>query len=222
MGQRSNNRKGWGGGGSSTPDSLTAAYPFAQIYIGAGAFTSAVTDSAIFVPGQQIGAAVNDTEDCWAFDDAAQQDIYARWSFANLPINLTDPQFKIFPEFKQNAVVSKPNPAEFGIFEYSIGVNADGNDSVYLMDGTLIAAASEVEAEFVSFAVGTGTATKSVALTTISGDGLPLNSINKNNIRFRILRTPGEAGDTFANEIFFYGMAVQFKTDFNNVAQWDV
>lgn len=220
MGQRSSNRKGWGSSAIATADGLNGAYPYAQIYIGAGAFTQADNDPALFSPARQIGAGENDTEDTWIFAETAKNEIYGRWSFAKLPINLADPQFKIFPEFKQRVDTLKPDPAEFALFEYGIGVNVDEVSSIYSMFD--IPALSEVGAELVSFAVGVGDANKSVAITTISGNGLPLTNINKNNVRFAVTRTPLDASDTFLHDVHFVGMAVQFKTDFNNVAEWAV
>lgn len=207
--------------GANTPiEVLNIGYSFGQVYIGAGAFTEAINSPAIFIPAAQVGSGEADSEDRWSFTNVAKSEIYARWSFAKLPIDLANPSFKIYPEFKQTAVVAKPNPAESAVFEYGIGVNADGNDSEYQMIDT--SAESEVEAELVSFAVGTSAATKSVAPATISGDGLPLINTVKNNIRFAVARIPLDASDDFDDPVLFTGMIVQFKTDFNNVAEWEV
>lgn len=208
------------GGGAPPVEVLNEAYPFAQVYIGAGAFTQALLEPALFVPAFQIGSGANDSEDAWNFAEDEKNEIYARWSFADLPIDLADPEFKIFPEFKQTFDTLKPSPAEFALFEYGIGVNTDITDSNYTMID--IPALSEVEAELVSFAVGSNVANKAVAVNTISGTGLPLSQTNKSNIRFSVARTPLDASDTFAHDVFFMGMAVQFKTDFANVAEWAV
>lgn len=209
---------GWGKGNSLTAEQMNEAVPFGQVFIGAGSFSPAELEPAIFIPAVQMGAGDNDTEDAWLFSFAAKAEIYANWSFADLPIDLANPSFKIFPHFKQTAVVAKPSPAEFVEFEYGIGVNADGNDSVYTM--TDLPATSEVQAEFVSFAVGTGGSQVSKAITTINGDGLPLSSTNKTNVRFAVARIPLDANDDFNEDLLFIGMGVQYKTDFNNVKEW--
>lgn len=213
-------RLGYGsaGGEPLTPEQLNDAIPYMQTYIEASAFTPDAISPATFTPASQIGAGQGDTEDVWTFGNIATSIIYARWSFAKLPIDLNDPQFRLYPEWKQNAVVATPDPAENIVTQYGIGQNRDESSSVYTIATTT--GTSRAKAEYVSQSLGTGGGLASIAINTISGDGLPLSGDFKNNVRFLVSRTPLDAGDTFEENMQFVGLAVQFKTDFAIKGQW--
>jgi len=214
---RSNNRLGWDTVASSAIDVLNEGMPYASFYLPASMWVNAKEQTAQWTPALQINASLKDTVDCWNFyNTEVSTEIYCKFNTFGIPIDLTTPEFRLFPEFFQNDVTPKPNPSEYAYFQYSLGNNVDGASLDYSLEGEEINAQTEIQDKNLSFAADD--TTKGIQLGNLDGPSA-LSGTLKNNFRMQLERWNASPSDTFLNSVYFSGMIVQYKTDFSNVAQ---
>lgn len=207
---------GWPGGGKITADDLNKLIPYQSVYFGGqtirGAWHQPTTSKKLQVGTQQQGIFTQQ------FLKTKNTECNFYWQFRNHPIDYSDPQLKIAPQFLQ-IDVDKPEPEQFAFFEFSIGVSYNGTTIDYTLEGPPeVRAQCLIPGKWENFLVGPA-GDKAKRIPELFGDGA-LNTGKFNFLAFEIERWKNNEQDTFPEDVYLLGAEIQYKTDFNNVSEW--
>lgn len=208
--------RGWPG---ASVESITDGIPYCDLY-----FPATSMDPGAIKPTTYQSLQVNAQEQAYSvheFPGGANTECFFTWAFRGKHIDLSAPNFRLVPYFIQIAESEAPDPAEYALIEYTIGVSYDGSTIDYSLEGAPeVALQSLIDAQYITFCAST-TGDKAVSIPTLDGDG-SLLSTNFNFLQFQVERFGSSGSDTFSESIYLLGCGLQYKTDFANIAQYPV
>jgi len=195
---------------------LNTLFPYMTFFLPAGAFSAGYEDPGIWHP-IRIGTQ-EQSLDAWECATGVQSEMFCVVDFSRLPLDVSAPSFRIRPVFLQLDDVTAPNPVEYiewtsALLNVNFGASFDrsNNPNEYdlfspVLDQWIKAGGNDADVE------------NTIAITTINGDAL--SAADSNTIMFEIERHGQTAQDTYTKSVYLLGIGVQYKTDFNNIAQW--
>jgi len=211
--------RGWPDTDTLTPGQLTANIPYTSVYFPSNTMVPGAIKPTTFQT-IQINARQR-AQDVQEFPAGINTECFFTLDMRAAPIDLINPSFKLAPQLIQIDQVAKPSPDQFAQMEFSIGVSKDGTTIDYIMEGAPeVAIKCLVDGAWKSFVCGT-TGDKAVSIPTLFGDGA-LSGIDFNFLTFEIERWATSPEDNFLNSVYCLGCGLQYKTDFNNIAEWPV
>lgn len=210
--------RGWPDSNTLTPGQLTSNIPYLSLFLPAGNFTAGFDNPAIWNPIHI--AAREQSLDAWEFVKADQSEVFTIFDFKSLPFDAAAPNFRIRPIWLQLTDAVAPSPTEFVLWNCAIlnvlnGGSFDRSNNINEFDMP-----SPVQDQWEKSGGKSGDLEASIAIATLNGD-TPSGS-NSNTFMFEIERHAIDAGDTYAESAYLLGVAIQYKTDFANIAQWPV
>ena len=213
------NANGFPGAGL-TPALLSSVYSRGQFDLGIGAWQP--TEGFPFLKDvyTSSGGSEHFTWPVGNFANDVKSGGTFMWRFKADFVSAVSLEIQMAPIFfsKVNGVVP-----DFDHVEWSLGaVNMIMGDTINIAPNTETALISEVNATDAFKMNGGSVANKqAVPLTTVMGSAI--STTDWNFLTMNIEREADAAGrilDTFEDDIFLLGVAVQWKTNFENIAQW--
>lgn len=222
MGFRPGKTKGpWvgvSGGGSITADQLNVVYPYDSIYVDASAIVPEVTNGPIetrlSIPNtlkRRNALMYNNTDTLSAYFYWPEHIGYVDWS---------SPQFKM-RIFGSSDTSGTGNTIYLDIAVSNVFVSDDESDNVSYPFGSAQGITVLGRGDYNVWQGANADGCDPVSVPSPGGRTYQTDStVDINNITFRIRRLPGNENDDFSGNFYLYGIAIQFKTDFNNIKQW--
>ena len=214
------NRLGWGEKDTNTPvtpGELNDVYKYGQFWVPAGAWTPAPTDPCIIEEYESTGTGDKPCYTVAKFPPSVDTLGHFSWGFKADFVNVPNAvmEMKMFGVWFAKTTAAAPNNGtriEYGALNLNLGssVNINGVAGPYLVQ-TVPATAFLLQSGIPANAEAAGA-------ITIGGDALA--SANFNMINMYIERTGSNAADTFLDDIYYVGVSVQWRTNFNNISVW--
>lgn len=220
MGQRSANRKGWGGLGNQalTPGELNDVYKKGQFWIPAGALTGNPGQTPDFATPYQIPNAYS-VYTVARYSGTTDEEAFFTWAFKSdfAAAPTASLKLKLSPLFTCENTVAAPNnkvQLAFAASNALVGTSLDFNNAVNEHDFNTTAPVTDVLQ-----GGNTGDDQNAVSIT-VQDDIVSGSETNLLQILVERHAASGGGDDNYVNDILLLGIMVQFEVDFNNVAQW--
>jgi hypothetical protein len=223
---RGNNRLGWGNGGNFLlPSALNDVYSYGAFWVPVGAFTP--TEGFPWSLEEYTSSGGPTLHYTWTVancDPVTKSGGTFTWAFKSDFMAATEVslKLKVAPIFFGKVAGVAPND----VVKWSLGaVNLVMGDSINIVDNLETTLLSEVGTAY-QVNGGDQTSKENVPLTLVndSSGGAIGSDISATGWNFMTINVEREtvdgAEDTYPEDIFLFGVGVQFACDFNNVAQW--
>jgi hypothetical protein len=213
--------RGWPDQDTLDPTELSLIYPYKQIFFPAGIMTGSINKEPTF---QALRIASQDQAfDVWTFPNTdPEKEVHFVWAINKLEINVAALEIIAYPVWLQSVDAAAPAPTEHVLWTIAIGNRNRDGDLNFNMDpgtGEEVDIQSPVLDQWHVAGGDTSNVQAGGRITTLTGTN-PASAGNWNLLQFMVERQSQDVLDTYANEAHLLGVAIQYKTNFNNVAQW--
>ena len=212
-GQRSNGRKGWGGGtGALTPTQLTSVYNKGQFWVPAGALTVGANDGAT---GLKVStpSASSASYTVMEFATGVLGETFFTWAFKSdfvaSTMNLIITPIWFLEIADASTIVTWEGGASNAQLGTTLSFDNSGNEI-------------EMKADTVAIDVvtsGDETNIQRGIPISVIGDDL-ISDTDWNLMTIMMERHGDEVSDTCDESAMLLGLGIQFDTDFDNIAAW--
>jgi len=213
--------RGWPDQDTLDPTELTANYPYKQIFFPAGIMTGAYNKEPTF---QALRIAAQDQAfDVWTFPDTdPEKEVHFVWPINKLEIDVSSLEIIVYPVWLQSVDSSAPSPTEYVLWSIAIGNRNYNGDLNFNIDpgGALETDIQSPVLDQWHFAGGDTSDTQAGGRITGFSGTTPASASNWNLLQFMVERQSQDILDTYEEEAHLLGVALQYKTNFNNVSQW--
>jgi len=197
-----------------TPSLMNSIEPYREIWFPAMQF-----DSGAIKPTTKQQIQINAQEQQYTvhtFPGNQNTECFMVWAFRGIPIDISDPQFKLCCQFFQKVGATSSQ----AVFEASIGVSYDGTSIDYTLEGAAeVPKINKINNAYLSLCWDFPTPNEAVSLPNQAGAGALLSN-RFNFIQIQIERFGTSADDYFGDDIHMLQCGIQYKTDFANISQW--
>lgn len=204
---------GWPGGFGLTPTELNSAYPFGQFSIPAGALQPAEGDPTIST-AFTFPIANGATIPVQKFTPGIETECYFVWQFKSDFMDAASLSLKIKPVWFQDVLGTGNVKWTAGAYVANIGDSLNVSNETNNQD-QLCPARNALYEQTGGDAID---GERAIDLGNIGG----VSASGWNHVSILLERHGDEAEDTFNQEAILHGIGVQFKCDFNNIAEWPV
>ena len=203
---------------SANANTLNKLFPYMTFFLPAGAFSAGYSLPGIWHPIRI--AAQEQSLDTWECPAGGQSEMFCVVDFSRLPLDVSAPSFRIRPVWLQLDDATAPDPVEYvdwntALLNVLFGASFDRSNNANEYN-----ILSPVLNQWIKAGGNAADVENTIPITTINGDAL--SAADSNTIMFEIERHsgPGYPDDTYGESAYLLGIGVQYKTDFNNIAQW--
>lgn len=210
---------------STVPSTIiTAGIPYKQIWFPAGSMSGGYGTAEPVFQNKRI-AAQTQCFDVWSFTNTCDQWALWTWAFSDWDVNVASLSIILYPVWYQDNESSAPSPTEYVRWLMNIGNrNYDGDLNYNLDPGANNAILKSPVLDQWHVAGGDSTGNQKGGEITVLQGTNPATANVFNLLQFMIKRTPCHADDTFdsqGDDAHLLGVAMQYKVNAANIAQWD-
>ena len=196
---------------------INTEYPYKQIFFPASIMTLSPVHEPIF-QAKRI-AAQDQAFDVITFA-AEEGEVHFVYGFKAMELDVSDPQFILYPIWFQDDDESAPDPTEYVYWSFSIANrNYDGDLNLNIEANNDNFQSPVLDQWHVAGGGPNPDQEKGIYIDTITGDAL--HATNVNCLQFCIERQGNDQQyDTYDGAAHLLGVICQYKTDFDNISQW--
>lgn len=206
------------GGGVLTPGQLNTVFPYSQKWITADEMTIGKDATAstfkVFLDwfGVQRLTAIE-------FRKAADGTVWYQWGVKGAHIDWSDPRFTFKLIWLQMDVTPAPAPTDFVYFETGIGNVLLGGSLDQDLSVNQHFQSPVLDRRLIQSGDTTSDENGNRSPVTVAD---PLSASDTNFLMINIGRDSTDLLDTFGQEAFLLGAMIQYKNDFNNIAEFPI
>lgn len=212
--------RGWPGIDTLDPGELTTNIPYSSLWLPASVFNAGFSDPATWHPIRI--ASQEQALDAWECPAGQQSSIYTLIDFKSLPFDASAPNFRVRPVWLQVDDASAPSPTEYVLWNCAFLCVLNGNSFDRSNNISEYSMLSPVQDQWEKAGGKNGDLEASISIPALNGDTPSASNSNSFMIEIERHSGGGYPSDTYGESAYLLGLAVQYKTDFANIAQWPV